>query len=378
MNKILVIGAGIFGLDLAIQLSKIGYQVTIFEKNDSILSGTTGSSLLRVHSGLHYPRDIATAKQSMNGYKVFKEKYSDCIRDDFKNYYAIAKQDSRTTTSEFEGFANLLSFPYNKLNKNFEYAECVDMNKLSSIYEVTEGVVDVIKLKDKFGKQIVDLNIDFRKNHFVLGVNNILNYWKVSFKTNESTNPVNNTKHISSERFKYVIDSTHSTNQNFFLNHQINDAKFEYQLTYMINVKTQIPTFGLTVLDGNFITVLPLGFSDLISVYGPKESVLARHIGGSIPKNWHNIDYVNDLISSKNEDEIFSLLEKWVPGAINSKIISKTTGIRTIESNVKESDRRISSVEEKAPGLITITSTKIDHSPEISDIVCKKIQSLEV
>jgi protoporphyrinogen oxidase len=32
MNKILVIGAGIFGLDLAVELSKRGYEVTIFEK----------------------------------------------------------------------------------------------------------------------------------------------------------------------------------------------------------------------------------------------------------------------------------------------------------------------------------------------------------
>ena len=377
MNKILVIGAGVFGLDVAVELSKRGYEVTIFEKNDSILSGTTGNSLLRVHSGLHYPRDISTAKQSMAGYKIFKEKYTDCIRDDFKNYYAIAKQNSRTSNSEFESFADLLSFPYTKLNKNFEYAEFLAMNKLSSIYEVTEGVVDVAKLKEKFLKQIFDLSIDFRKNHLVLGLNNILNHWEVNFKIEELTNPINSTTSVSSERFKYVIDSTHSTNQNFFSNLHINNAKFEYQLTYMINVETQIPTFGLTVLDGNFITVLPLGFSGLISVYGPKESVLARHTGGSIPKNWHDKDYVNNLVSSKKEDEIFSLLETWVPGAINSKIISKTTGIRTIESNVKESDRRISSAEEKAPGFITIASTKIDHSPEISDIVCKKIQSLE-
>jgi hypothetical protein len=145
----------------------------------------------------------------------------------------------------------------------------------------------------------------------------------------------------------------------------------------MINVKTQLPAFGLTVLDGDFITVLPLGFSNLISVYGPKESVLIRHIGNSVPKNWHDKDYVNNLINSKNEDAMFSLLEAWVPGAINSKVVSRTTGIRTIESNVKETDRRISSVEEKALGLFTITSTKIDHSPEISEIVCKRIQSLE-
>jgi len=216
MNKILVIGAGIFGLDLAVELSKRGHQVTIFEKNESILSGTTGNSLLRVHSGLHYPRDISTAKQSMAGYKVFKEKYNDCIRNDFKNYYAVAKQNSRTTTGEFESFADLLRFPYRKLNKNFEYAEFLAMDKLSSIYEVTEGVVDVIRLKEKFLKQIIDSNIDFRKNHIVLGVNKIFNKWEVNFKIKEPVNKVNKSDYISSENFKYVIDSTHSTNQNFF------------------------------------------------------------------------------------------------------------------------------------------------------------------
>jgi len=67
MKTVAVIGAGIFGLETAIQLQQQGYRVTIFERRAGILQEGTGNSVLRLHLGLHYPRDLETAIQSRRG-----------------------------------------------------------------------------------------------------------------------------------------------------------------------------------------------------------------------------------------------------------------------------------------------------------------------
>jgi hypothetical protein len=61
---------------------------------------------LRLHLGLHYPRDLETAIQSRRGYESFLNKFSDGVNLTFSNYYAIAKEGSKVSTTEFKAFAH--------------------------------------------------------------------------------------------------------------------------------------------------------------------------------------------------------------------------------------------------------------------------------
>ena len=72
MKKIGVIGGGIFGSEIALELAKNGFSVTLIEKNSNLLMGATSKSVLRLHLGLHYPRDLETAIQSKRGYLNFR------------------------------------------------------------------------------------------------------------------------------------------------------------------------------------------------------------------------------------------------------------------------------------------------------------------
>ena len=105
MKKVAVIGAGVFGLEISIQLAKSGYAVELFEIEDEILRGSTSNSILRLHRGLHYPRDLATAEQSRIGYEQFLSRFPESINFRFTNYYAVAKEGSKVTGEDFESFA---------------------------------------------------------------------------------------------------------------------------------------------------------------------------------------------------------------------------------------------------------------------------------
>lgn len=370
MSRILVIGGGIFRLDAADLLSQSGHEVHVFEQNEEILAGTSGASLLRVHSGLHYPRDFETAKQSKDGYETFRQKYFSCINNNFRNYYAIAKNDSKTTPAEFEEFANKLDFPFSKLRNNFEHADYIQMEKISTVYEVQEGVIDIAKLRDKFHNDLKSHGVRLYTKHKVIAINKRGTEWNVQFQDLGTGTESQET--FNEEQFKYIIDATHSTNRSRFSSHQLKH-KFEYQITCMIEIEAKIPIFGLTILDGEFITFMPNGFKDSFLIYGPKQSVLKRVTGDKLDEMWFNREFLETMIPNNYSDKLLSLLNHWLLVDDPPNILGHLTGIRTIESNVTQTDRRWSALEILEESFYSITSTKIDHSPKISRHICELV-----
>ena len=75
MSKVAVIGAGAFGVTIAIELANKGHSILLFEKDGEILMGATAKSQNRLHLGLHYPRDLETAIQSKLGFIKFSKRY---------------------------------------------------------------------------------------------------------------------------------------------------------------------------------------------------------------------------------------------------------------------------------------------------------------
>ena len=53
--KVIVIGAGIFGVTASLTLSKNGYDVTLVECESDIMSKASKCNHNRLHFGFHYP-----------------------------------------------------------------------------------------------------------------------------------------------------------------------------------------------------------------------------------------------------------------------------------------------------------------------------------
>jgi hypothetical protein len=357
MNKVLVIGAGIFGLDLALELVDHGFDVTICEKQNSILCGTTAQSLARVHSGLHYPRDMETARQSAKSYNIFLKKYSNYIEKGFPNFYAISRVNSKVSAKQFDVFTESLGFPFERL-QNFNEYKFLNPSNFSSVYKVSEGVLNVKLLRLYFEQAIKNFNIELNLDCTVKTVayNHKRNEWQVSLTRNEKSFLQN----INSfEFYDFVIDATHSVGS-FYTTKKIS----EFQITHMLNITCNPSEFGLTILDGDFLTALPLydGVGKELTIYAPSISVVKRHVGQNIPEEWTIPQNLSKYFSVKSVNE--ALLERlylWIPDLVDVKPVSSTTGIRCIEANVRDTDRRISEVIQSDKNFFRMVSTKIDH-----------------
>jgi hypothetical protein len=92
--KFAVIGAGFYGLHIASRLRALGLEVTIYEKEDQILSFASGNNQFRLHLGFHYARNFRTRQQSRDGYFRFLERYGRLTREIDNNYYLVPNGDS--------------------------------------------------------------------------------------------------------------------------------------------------------------------------------------------------------------------------------------------------------------------------------------------
>ena len=370
MSKICIIGAGMFGMDLAVSLAAIGHAVTVYEKRNFFLEGTTAQSLLRIHSGFHYPRDFETANQSSTSYPIFFKKYKNFIHRAFPNYYAIARVGSKTSTDQFEKFIKQLGYPYTRQKNQYKMQSFFASSKFASIYQVKEGVLDINGLKRFFKDTCQNLKIDvfFNREITDLIYNPKDNKWEI---TSNALNKDLKSHYYSSfqaQQFDFVIDATHSQG-NFYSNLE-KKSTTEFQIVHMVNFKCQTSNFGLTVLDGNFITVLPFLDSqkNLMSVYSPEYSVKLRHIGISAPSEWLSSNNLGEFFSvAKTNKNLINLLKSWIPGISPIEIISTKTGIRSIEANVQATDRRTSQVFEIEKNFFKINSTKIDHCVQTTE-----------
>lgn len=109
--KVAVIGAGVFGCTIALDLARKGAQVDLYEAGFDILEGATARCQGRLHSGYHYPRSPATAMSAKLGVIEFMERYPEGIVRDIPQYYAIAP-NSKVSVEDYLQFCKELSLPY--------------------------------------------------------------------------------------------------------------------------------------------------------------------------------------------------------------------------------------------------------------------------
>ena len=113
--KIAVIGAGIFGITSAIKLREKfpKAEITIYEKNLSILSSASGINQFRLHRGYHYPRSQEMIQSTIE----FESEFKNCIVRG-KRYYAIAKEGSLVTSDQYLNFLENNQLKYWKVQEN--------------------------------------------------------------------------------------------------------------------------------------------------------------------------------------------------------------------------------------------------------------------
>jgi glycine/D-amino acid oxidase-like deaminating enzyme len=363
MKNIAVIGGGIFGSTTAIELSQNGFNVSLFEKAPDILMGATSKSLLRLHLGFHYPRDLDTAIQSKRGYKSFVTKFPEVTDFSFTNYYAISKTSSRINRNDFLIFAKNAKLDMSECSNEVVASYGLAVAQCSGIFSNKEGVISILKLREHLLDEISTLPISLNLNTEVTKAKRNNDKWILTSSDN-----------IERE-FDFVVRSTYGHDKIEIIGAKMTPVRrYEYHKTLVLKVKVNLPDFGLTIIDGDFLTILPKAFDESHLLYGPNLSVLKKHVGVNYPESWDLINSDSDIVHNASK-KIIRRYQEWFPN--NSDIAVKGTEItvRAIDSSVKATDRRVSLLENRAENFIDICSGKIDHCVDIAKSILSEVKN---
>lgn len=350
--KIAVIGAGIFGLEIATTLNNAGFGVSLFEKEGSVLTRTTSNNQNRLHIGLHYPRDLETARQSVKGYRNFIEKYPSAVRTNFKNYYGVAKEGTQTNTDAFLEFAAQAGISIEAVKPNDASLVGINTNLLESIWLCNEAVVDINEYRRLALEKAKSSSLDMHLNTTICHAFYDGSQW------------VLNSNDEKFGKFDFVVRATYGQDS---ININVSPkAKkiYEFQQTLVFEVASKAKTFGLTVVDGDFVTILPSGFSNNFLIYSPLPSVLNRYIGERVPRQWTSYD--EEMI-----EESFEVVSKraseFAPILGKLSRLRTLLAVRTLEPFMSKTDKRVSHLKENYPAFYEVQSGKIDHAIEIAN-----------
>ena len=338
MNKrknVAVVGAGIFGCTIALVLSK-KFDVDLYERKSDILNEASMCNQFRFHEGYHYPRSQKTVNEIKKSNKSFERFYGINIFKKTKNFYAVAKKNSKTSFINYINFLNKNKFNY-KIIKKSEYIS----EKITGTVLSDEKTLNYFKLKKIILFRLKKSNINLKLNSQL--DKNILRY----------------------KSYNKIILSTYKNNNNILkkLGCKIKN-KFRYELVEKIGIKLpkKYSNLSFVVMDGNFLCLDPyVGTSyHLLSHVKHSKIKIIKNISARFPKKYDDL-----LIKTKINNLKISRFQKFVkdgkkflPFLKFSKYIFSFFVVRTIKANVEKSSDRTNLVQNYNNKIITVMSGK--------------------
>lgn len=251
MNKYdkIIIGAGLYGLYSALFCAKRGQHVLVLEYDDDVFKRATYINQARVHMGYHYPRSYSTAIKSAGYFNRFNEDYGFCVMNKFNQVYATSNKFSWSDAKQFKSFCDAANIRCDEVSLTRYFKE----DFCDGAFLTEEYAFDAQILKQYFLEQLKDFpKVEIKFGSRIHNIEKSDKTYKIYFKQEV------NSYHIQAP---FVINSTYaSVNQiHNFLGYELFKIKYELCEIILCNVNEALHDIGLTVMDGNFFSIMPFG-----------------------------------------------------------------------------------------------------------------------
>ena len=259
--KIAVVGAGIFGLSIAIELASAGIEVEVLEASSRPMRHASRVNQARLHTGMHYPRDFKTASEAFVDYFEFRQRYPHVLSE-IEQFYALAP-DSKTNWFDFLGHAKDLGLPFAEVNPEL----FLKSGKAQGMIKVPEATIDF----PAFAKTMLDRvgimpNLKLRLNS---GVEELRDYGRVEVLINGNR-----------EHFDCVVVASYAMSHKFQSLIGGSVPPIRSQVTEVLLGKFYgLQQTGITIMDGPFWSTMPYGFSGLHSLTSVIHTPLSESVG---------------------------------------------------------------------------------------------------
>jgi hypothetical protein len=222
------------------------------------------------------------------------------------------------------------------------------VGKTQALFTAPEGVIHSGLLRTELEQRLTNPRVKTSLGIEVTRATLSRGFWQLQDLDNNNYGP-----------FDYVIKATYGSD-NIAVTDEIDQSRaFDFHRTLVVRADLGLEKFGITIIDGDFLTLLPDAFAKTSLLYGPIPSVMKRHTGSHIPSDFliESPDLVN-----KARVAVMQRYREWFPQAPMENHEEDLIGTRTIEHGVQATDRRVTEIREIGPRALSVVSGKIDHS----------------
>src|SRR3989344_47627 len=349
-KRVAVIGGGIFGTNCAIELAPF-CDVTVFEKNNSILSEASFINQYRHHWGYHYPRSQETVVDIRFAIDDFERRYKGAIITKFPTFYSVAKKGSKVSPKSFLEFCDRNGLPY---SAEYPDSRFLDPRHVDMCIKTYEPIYDYAKMKKLTLGLLRKAKVKIRLGHEVINAELRADDTKVL--------TIRKGKKVRKEEFDYVINVTYARYNNFCAWLNFPKKLIRLDLVEVLWVKINSPKISLAVMDGPFSNIVPTEKKDIFTLVHIKESVLRRFVprSGLVPK---------DIFRSVARSRAAKILErssKWFPFVKEAQVLRTHYVLRGVNAYREHDDSRTSDIAEHGFGCFSILGGKIINSVAIA------------
>ncbi|MEK9178870.1 MAG: FAD-dependent oxidoreductase [Patescibacteria group bacterium] len=232
--KALIIGAGFYGISIALLLKDLGIETEIVDEASTICSRATSVNQARVHNGYHYPRNYLTALRSHENYARFTVDYGYAIHSKFEHIYAISRNNSKINGPYFKVFMNKIGSPLTEVQVR---GDLFNSHLVESVFTVDECVFDSEQLAKRLAMHLKKKKINIHFNTPITSLNESRKFSKADI----------------------VVNTTYSRINSFLYNSNLPLLPLKHEVTEIALIKPpkEFEKKGITVMDGLFFSMLP-------------------------------------------------------------------------------------------------------------------------
>lgn len=241
-----IIGAGWYGCHIASSFRALGFDVTVFDKENTILSRASGNNQFRLHQGFHYARNYRTRVQSRDGYMRFIERYPTLSDKVETNLYAVPNQDSLIDYLTYRLIMTSSGIEFREVDPELYF-----LNHCSGVLLTDERVLRTKMAREFFSRRLEGA---LRLGDEVISLE-------------EKGDKV----YINGEVFDYVVDATWGGLLPV-------DLPVFYEPTLLLYYKSSsVRSYALTMVDGSLCSIYPTDEPDLFTLSSVTYTPLANY-----------------------------------------------------------------------------------------------------
>lgn len=225
---IVIIGAGVIGLAIAKEISSLGRNILVIEKNENFGRETSSRSSEVIHAGVYYKKDSLKAKLCVRGnellYEIAKQNkipYKNCG----KLIVATSKEEEEKLPSIYRNSIEIGAKGVRILEKDEIKKLEPNVEALLAVFFPTSGIIDSHSLMKFFYNKASDSGVDFLFYGEVTKVERRENYYKISIKEA-------NQREYSSVTTKIVVNAAGLNSDKIAEITGFNTEKLKYKIFY--------------------------------------------------------------------------------------------------------------------------------------------------